>query len=106
MADRISSLLSLSWRLPLEGARQLTKLAVAPLAGLFRGDSAAIDRNVDKLFRATEEAAGQIQEQTIDLVVDATTLRPFVQALQQNFTVFGPEPEIGSQKQPELEYLK
>jgi len=106
MADRVSSLLSLSWRLPLEGARQLTKLAVAPLAGLAGGDAATIDRSVDKLFRATEEAAGQLQEQTLDLLVDTTTLRPLVQALQQNFNQLGPEPEIGSQKQPELEYLK
>ena len=106
MADRVSSLLSLSWRLPLEGARQLTKLAVAPLANLAGGDAAAIDRGVDKLFRATEEAAGQLQDQTLGLFVDAATLRPFVEALQQNFTFFGPEPEIGAQKQPELEYLK
>jgi glyoxylase-like metal-dependent hydrolase (beta-lactamase superfamily II) len=106
MADRVSSLLSLPWRLPLEGARQLTKLAVAPLAGLAGGDAATIDRSVDKLFRSTEEAAGLLQEQTLDLLVDASTLRPFVQALQQNFTFFGPEPQVGSQKQPELEYLK
>jgi glyoxylase-like metal-dependent hydrolase (beta-lactamase superfamily II) len=106
MADRVNSLLSLSWRLPLEGARQLTKLAVAPLSGLAGGDAASIDRSVDKLFRATEEAAGQLQEQTLDLLVDAATLRPFVQALQQNFNQLGPEPEIGSQKQPELEYLQ
>jgi glyoxylase-like metal-dependent hydrolase (beta-lactamase superfamily II) len=106
MTDRVNSLLSLSWRLPLEGARQLTKLALAPLASLAGGAGAAVESGVGKLFRATEEAAGQLQDQTLDLVYDAATLRPFVQALQQNFTFFGPEPQLGSQKQPELEYMK
>lgn len=103
--DPVSSLLRLSWRLPLEGARQLTRLALSPLAAA-GSTGAAVESGVDKLFRATEEAAGQLQDQTLDLLVDAATLRPFLQALQQNFSFFGPEPEIGSQKQPELEYVK
>jgi len=112
VADRVSSLLSLPWRLPLEGARQLAHLALSPLTSLAgnRGavgsTAAAVSSGVDKLFRATAEAAGQLQDQTLDLVCDAATLQPFVQALQQNFTVFGPQPEIGSQQQPELEYMK
>ena len=112
MADRVSSLLSLPWRLPLEGARQLTRLALGPLTSLAgnRGGggstAAAVENGVDKLFRATEEAAGQLQSQTVDLLVDTATLRPFWEALQQDFSFFGPEPERGSQSQPELEYLK
>jgi glyoxylase-like metal-dependent hydrolase (beta-lactamase superfamily II) len=112
MADQVNSLLSLFWRLPLEGARQMARLALAPLTSLAGGGSvvgataAAVESGVDKLFRATEEAVGQLQDQTLDLLYDTATLQPFLQALQQNFTQLGPEPEIGSQKQPEIEFLK
>jgi glyoxylase-like metal-dependent hydrolase (beta-lactamase superfamily II) len=110
--DFTSSLIGLSWRLPLAGARQLTKLALTPArslpgsGGALGSAAAAVESGVDKLFSATEVAAGQIQDQTLDLLRSAVTLRPLRDALQQSFSFFGPEPQIGSQKQPELEYLK
>jgi len=73
MADLVSSLLSLSWRLPLEGARQLTRLALFPLTSLAGNGGAlgstanAVERGMDELFRATAEAAGQLQDGILDL---------------------------------------
>jgi glyoxylase-like metal-dependent hydrolase (beta-lactamase superfamily II) len=106
-----SSLIGLTWRLPLAGAREVTRLGLAPVtslagSGTLGSTAAAVQRGIDKLFRVAEEAAGQIQDQTLDLLLDAATLRPLLNALQQNFSVFGPEPQLGAQRQPELEYMK
>ena len=84
MADPISSLLSLSWRLPLEGARQLTRLALFPLTSLAGSSTAtAVERGVDELFRATEEAAGQIQDDMLGLLDDTDAPQPSLQAWRQ-----------------------
>lgn len=112
MLDLVNSLIGLSWRLPLEGGRQLTKLALAPVrslpgsGGALGSAAAAVEGGVDELCRATELAAGQIQDQTLQLLLSAATLRPLRDALQQSFSVFGPEPQLGAQPQPELEYMK
>lgn len=112
MKDLTSSLLSLAWRVPLSGAEQLTRLMARPLvnavgrSGTLGSLASTVEEQLENLFRATGEAAEEIQRQSVDCVVDAVTLRPFLDALQQNFSFFGPEPEPGSQSQPELEYLK
>jgi len=98
MTDRVSSLLSLSWRLPLEGTRQLTRLALSPLTslagsgGALGSTAAAVEHGIDELFRATEETAGQLQGQMLDLLAGTAMLRPFLKTLQQDVFVSGSEP--------------
>jgi glyoxylase-like metal-dependent hydrolase (beta-lactamase superfamily II) len=110
VSELAKSLLSLPWRLPLEGAERLTRLMTAATVGTAGGSAlgraaATVGRGTENLLRSAGEAAATLQRDSIDLLVDTATARPLVQALQQNFSFLGPEPEIGSQKQPELEYL-
>jgi acetolactate synthase I/II/III large subunit len=109
MADRVSSLLSISWRLPLESSRRLTRLALSPLTslagsgGTLGSMAAAVERGVDELFRATEEAAEQLQDQMLDLLFDTAQLRPFLEPLEQDVSAPDPEPAVGPDAgRPEL----
>lgn len=111
MSDVAKSLLSLPWRLPLESAERLARLMTASAGGTagqgaLGGAVSTVGRQAESLLRSAGEAAATLQQDSLDLLVETMTARPLVQALQQNFSFLGPEPEIGSQKQPELEYLK
>lgn len=113
MRELTNSVLNLTWQLPLSGAQQITKLFSRPLTGaLSQGGgilaSAAnvIDEQVDNAFKVTSQTVEDLQRKTVDYAFDLMTFQPFLEAMQQNFPLLGPQPEVGSQKQPELDYLK
>lgn len=113
MREMTNALMGLTWRWPLRGAQRTAKLFSRSLTSALGGPctpagsfASTLEEQVENLFRATQQAADSVQRQSVEFAFDAVTLKPVRESLQQNFPFLGPVPELGSQRQPEIDYLR
>jgi glyoxylase-like metal-dependent hydrolase (beta-lactamase superfamily II) len=64
-----------------------------------------VERQIEKVFRATVAASDEMQRKSIDLMFDFLTMRPLREVLN-SYGLFEEKAGPGYQSQPELEYLK
>jgi glyoxylase-like metal-dependent hydrolase (beta-lactamase superfamily II) len=106
-------LLGFWWRAPLVTAQGVTAAMGSLLGGHpctgqtpLRATVSAAAEQLGGALREVVAAGDQVQMEAVNVALKALTLEPLWHAARDNLAAFRPPPEVGSQKQPELDYLR
>jgi glyoxylase-like metal-dependent hydrolase (beta-lactamase superfamily II) len=106
-------LLGFWWRAPLVTVERVTAVVGNLLGGTtgnaqtpVRATTSAAVGQLGEALREVVAAGEQVQREAVNVAMQTLTLDPLRRAARDNLGLFRQPPEVGSQKQPELAYLR